>query len=110
PPVAQFASVVADRGGACGRTTEGATPCFGASPPVLPPAGVLAYSSDKGGTCTIDLSHHLTCTNTEQLGSTPTGSFDTVAIARGHACAVRTGGGTICWGENDAGECNVPQR
>lgn len=110
PPVAQFTSLVVDRGGACGRTTEGAAPCFGDSPPALPPANVLAYSSDKGGTCTIDAAHHLTCTGTELFGPTPTGSFDTVAIARGHACAVRTGGGTVCWGENDDGECNVPQR
>jgi hypothetical protein len=43
------------------------------------------------------------------MGDPPAGTFETVAVGGGFACAVRVGGGTACWGENDDGECNVPQ-
>jgi hypothetical protein len=26
-----------------------------------------------------------------------------------HGCAVRASGGTECWGNNDDGQCNVPE-
>jgi hypothetical protein len=107
-PSGQFTSVTMNHGGACGRTVGGDAVCFGDSPPPPPPANVLAWSTDEG-TCTIAMDHQLACTDTVRLGPTPTGRFDAVAIMRGHACATRSAGGTICWGENDAGECNVPQ-
>jgi hypothetical protein len=107
-PPGQFSSVVVSSTGACGRTVEGAEKCFGESPPELPPGDELAYSSDEGS-CSVNKDHQLACTGTFRLGPPPTGKFDTVAISRGHACATRTGGGTVCWGENDDGACNVPQ-
>jgi Regulator of chromosome condensation (RCC1) repeat len=108
PPLGEFASVVVGHAGACGRTVAGAQVCVGEYPPTPPPVDVLSWTSDEG-TCTITKDHQLACDGTERLGPTPTGRFDTVAMMRGHACATRTGGGTICWGENDGGECNVPQ-
>ena len=39
----------------------------------------------------------------------PAGNFDSVAVFDDHSCAVRTGAGTECWGNNDDGQCNVPQ-
>jgi len=109
-PLAQFTSVVVSHTGACGRTVEGKPLCFGEYPPELPPADVLAWSdSGKSGACTIDKAHHLTCTTAWRMGAPPEGTFETVAVGSGFACAVRVGGGTVCWGENDDGECNVPQ-
>ena len=107
-PPGQFSSVVVSHTGACGRTVDGVEQCFGEYPPALPPANALAYSSDEGS-CSISKDHQLACGGTFRLGPPPTGKFDTVAISRGHACATRTGGGTVCWGENDDGACNVPQ-
>jgi hypothetical protein len=107
-PPGQFNSVVMRFGGACARTVDGVKACFGKDSPALPPADVLAYSSDEGS-CSISKDHRLACIGTFRLGPPPTGTFDTVAISRGHACATRTGGGTVCWGENDDGSCNVPQ-
>jgi hypothetical protein len=106
-PLGQYTTVVVNHTGGCARTVEGATQCFGESPPSLPPADVLSYSSDEAS-CTVSKDHHLTCTNAYRLGPPPTGTFDAVATSRGHACATRSGGGTVCWGENDGGECNVP--
>ena len=108
-PLAQFTSVIVSYAGACGVTVAGGVQCFGEAPPAPPPIGMLAWSRDAG-TCTVDRSHHLACTGTARMGATPTGEFDTVAISRGHGCATRTGGGTVCWGENDDGACNVPQQ
>ena len=108
PPDGQFTSVLLGVDGGCARARSGATTCFGAKPPALPPEDVLAYSEDEGA-CYVTARHQLVCVGAYRLGPTPTGQFDTVAISRGHACATRTGGGTVCWGENDDGQCNVPQ-
>lgn len=109
-PLAQFTSVAVSHTGACGRTTDGKKLCFGQDPPDLAPADALAWSDGgKSGACTIDKAHHLTCTTKWRMGEPPTGAFETVAVGSGFACAVRVGGGTVCWGENDDGECNVPQ-
>ena len=107
-PPGQYSSVVVNHTGGCGRTVDRAEKCFGESPPELPPAEAIAHSRDEGS-CTVGKDHRLACVGTFRLGPPPTGTFDTVAISRGHACATRTGGGTVCWGENDNGECNVPQ-
>ena len=109
-PVTQFTAVAVSHTGGCGRTVDGKAVCFGTDPPELPPADALASSdSGKSGACTIDKAHHLTCTTKWRMGEPPTGQFETVAVGAGFACAVRVGGGTVCWGENDDGECNVPQ-
>ncbi|HWU90852.1 MAG TPA: hypothetical protein VN253_26485 [Kofleriaceae bacterium] len=108
PPDGQFTSVVLGVRGGCARARSGATACFGAKPPALPREDVLAYSEDEGA-CHVTARHQLACVGTYRLGPAPAGQFDTVAISRGHACATRTGGGTVCWAENDDGECNVPQ-
>jgi hypothetical protein len=34
---------------------------------------------------------------------------DSVAVFDDHSCAVRAGGDTECWGNNDDDPCNVPQ-
>jgi hypothetical protein len=127
-PLAQFKSIAVSHTGACGRTTDGKPLCFGEYPPELPPdkpgerlarsaaeggaevSDALASSDGgKSGGCTIDKAHHLTCTTRWRMGEPPAGTFETVAVGGGFACAVRVGGGTVCWGENDDGECNVPQ-
>ena len=100
-PLAQFTSVEVSHTGACGQTVDGKRLCFGQDPPDGKPG--------KGGTCAIDKARHLTCTTQWRMGEPPTGEFETVAVGSGFACAVRVGGGTVCWGENDDGECNVPQ-
>jgi hypothetical protein len=108
PPDGQFTSVVLGGDGGCAGARSGATTCFGAKPPALPREDVLAYSEDEGA-CYVTARHQLVCVGAYRLGPAPAGQFDTVAISRGHACATRTGGGTVCWGENDDGQCNVPQ-
>lgn len=109
-PLARFETIAVSHTGACGRTTDGKPLCFGEYPPELAPAGALAWSaSSKSGACTIDQAHHLTCTTAWRMGEPPAGTFETVAVGSGFACAVRVGGGTVCWGENDDGACNVPQ-
>lgn len=77
---------------------------------VVPPAGPLVQlSCSREVCCGVTRDHGLACTG-ERIGQPPAGAFDEVAVFRDHACAVRaTGGGTICWGENDGGGCNVPQ-
>lgn len=68
-----------------------------------------AVSCMKHGCCTIGIDHQLACT-ASRLGAPPSGTFDIVAVLGTHACAVRTGtGGTVCWGDNISGACNVPQ-
>jgi hypothetical protein len=106
-PPGRYQRVVVNHTGGCGLTVDGASVCFGDSPPKPPPLDVLAYSRDVGS-CAVDKNHHLACDD-PRLGQAPAGTFDTVAMSRGHACASRTNGGTVCWGENDFGECNVPQ-
>jgi len=109
PPPGQFSSVVVGPEGACGMTLDHAETCFGKTPPLLPAADVLAYSSDGEAGCSVTKTHELACTGTALLGATPAGKFETVALSGDHACATRVDGGTVCWGENDDGACNVPQ-
>lgn len=108
-PLAQYKTIAVSHTGACGRTVDGKALCFGEYPPELPPDDALAASGTKSGTCTIDKAHHLSCTTAWRMGDPPNGEYETVAVGGGFACAVRVGGGTVCWGENDDGECNVPQ-
>jgi hypothetical protein len=73
-------------------------------------AARTALSCSKGGCCTIGADGALSC-NTATFGAAPAGTFQLVAVlGRNRACAVHDkGGGTVCWGDNDAGACNVPQ-
>ncbi len=96
--------------GLCGLTTDGALHCWPAFKHARPFAQQLtALSCCRDACCGLTADHQLAC-NSDLIGPPPAGTFDTVAVLGDHACAVRTGGGTICWGDNDDGACNVPQR
>ena len=98
-PDARFSSVTVGSTSACGTTVEGKQLCFGDNPP-----------TGKRDGCAIDRDHRLACTTAWRMGPPPAGRFETVAVGQGFGCAVREGtGGTVCWGENDEGECNVVQ-
>lgn len=91
----------------CALTTDGAIRCWPASKHDRPlPAAVTQFSCSHPICCGIAADHHIVC-NTGWLGPPPAGTFDSVTVMGNHACAVRTNGGTICWGENDDGACNV---
>ena len=108
PPAGRFVAVAGDVGGICGLTTDGAVRCRPESKHGRALPAVVAFScSWKSTCCGITKDHQLACTNA-MLGPPPTGSFERVAVLGQRACAVRTDGGTICWGENDDGGCNVP--
>ena len=60
--------------------------------------------------CGITAKHSVACWGPPgRLREPPAGTFDSVAVFEDHSCAVRSGGGTECWGNNDDGQCNVPQ-
>lgn len=91
----------------CGIAVDGTAACW---PNAHAPAGtkLASISCARGECCELGDDHHVTC-QSDRFGPVPAGTFDAVEAFVGHACATRTNGGTICWGENDAGECNVPQ-
>jgi hypothetical protein len=87
-----FAAFSADAGVACGLTTDGTIVCKGGVGP--------SDSGDAEGGA---------------LGPVPPGRYIDVAVSRGdelagwyHACALRSGGSAVCWGQDRAGETHVP--
>jgi hypothetical protein len=70
----------------------------------------LACSSGDVGCCGIDRAHRMHCDNIGRIGPAPTGTFDTVAIFTDHACALRSEGGTVCSGDSQLGQTDVPTK
>ena len=110
PSDAKFRTFTLRGTGACGLAMDGMIRCWGDEDLGRPPAGMYTQLScgDRGSCCALSESGSLACFG-EPLAAAPRGDFIRVAVMRGHACAVRRTGGTICWGDNDDGQCNVPQ-
>lgn len=105
----RFTDVFDTGSNVCGQTTKGDIVCAGAPVPAL--HGVSRAAGFGPIVCGIRGSGRLVCGSTAKesaarfLGARPPqGSFQDVAVGKGHACAIRTTGDVACWGEDYPGE------
>ncbi len=103
-------ALAAGDGDACSLARDGKVTCWGKAAVQPPGSRLISLSCARAQCCGITDAHDVACWGPpEQLRDPPAGKFDSVAVFADHGCAVRAGGGTVCWGNNDDGQCNVPQ-
>jgi len=95
---------------ACSIARDGKVTCWGKRAVPPPTARLISLSCARAQCCGVTDAHELACWGPpEERRDPPAGKFDSVAVFGDHGCAVRVGGGTECWGNNDDGQCNVPK-
>ena len=91
PPTGTFSSVSCGHESACGVMTDSTLVCWG---------GPMNSSTSTA-----------TSTNTStslSTGTTIAGTFSSVSVGYAFACATRTDGSLLCWGENSDGQTTQP--
>ena len=88
----------------CGIQTDNTLECWGnlsAIPGTFQSVSVQG-AREYAHYCAVRTDGSLVCAGREDTGVTtpPEGSFQSVSIGRGHACAVGVDGGVSCWGHN----------
>jgi hypothetical protein len=95
---------------ACSIARDGKVSCWGKGAVAPPSRRFISLSCARAQCCGITDTHDVSCWGPpDDRREPPPGKFDRVAVFDDHSCAVRAGGGTLCWGNNDDGQCNVPQ-
>lgn len=95
---------------ACSIARDGKVTCWGPHAAAPPTSRLVSLSCERAQCCGVTDTHDLACWGPRDgLREPPAGKFDSVAVLGDHRCAVRAGGGTVCWGNNDDGQCNVPE-
>jgi alpha-tubulin suppressor-like RCC1 family protein len=82
-------------------------------PPIAPPAGQFTEVSVGAAAtdCGVRTDGTLSCWKPASYAgpsSPPAGTFVDVAVGEQAACAIRTGGSIVCWGQGNHGEANPP--
>jgi len=94
---------------ACSIARDGKVTCWGNHAVVPPTTRMISLSCARQQCCGITDAHDVACWGPpEELREPPAGKFESVAVFGDHSCAAQAGGGTVCWGNNDDGQCNVP--
>lgn len=107
PPDEQLLQIQPTTGGAgCGLRHDGSIICWGGSQlkPETLPGRFTSMAAGWYQLCGITDNHELRCTESEQMGPPPSGSFEKVVIGNHHGCGILTDGTARCWGNNDYGQ------
>lgn len=105
---AHIASLRAHDWGACVLFTSNDATCnglyYGGGAETL--QDVRAYATGASHVCWIDMDGALHCAGDSPVvhAAVPEGRFVSVTSAAGFACAIRSDGARVCWGDNTAGE------
>ena len=133
PPSGSFSLVSTGSNFACGLNTDGTVVCWGDQQyqqndhgQINPPTGTFSMvSAGLESACGIRPDRTLVCwgrsmnsststatsttTSTSTgMGTTIAGTFSSVSVGYGFACAIRTDGSLLCWGENSDGQTTEP--
>jgi len=133
PPSGTFSLVSTGSNFACGLKTDGTLACWGDEEyqqndhgQIAPPTGTFSMvSAGFESACGVRPDSTLVCwgrsmdsststatsTNTStsvSTGTTIAGSFSSVSVGYGFACAIRTDGSLLCWGEDSDNQTTAP--
>ena len=74
------------------------------------PGPFLAVSSGLFGECYVYDGGELVCrSNSAKRPEPPAGVYRSVDVGSRHACGLTDAGEVVCWGADDAGQCDAPQ-
>ena len=96
----------------CGLTVDGNIECFGDAPAMSAFESSSVFTAIAAGgdyLCRIERDGIVKCTDDNLPTALNDKGFIQIDAGWTHACGIRDNGETVCWGENDAGQTDVPE-